>query len=237
MKMRRWLTVAGAISVIASGGHAEAQELASGVRAEVAEISPGWTCPEASVRMLERRVRIAFLGQQRPHDVRVGSALKPFVQSQRVSDEDQVEAWHAWSAPVTVELLLPPKRTIPAETVSTEPNGYTNAYVLHSSGTSHVDTSAVFAAIVSGPLLAECRRNFWRIHLTFSPPALPTDLRSRELLKALDDTDAWVRILASRELLLLRVYTRRARMTLRSALADPDEAVRNAAAAVMETQR
>jgi hypothetical protein len=235
--MRRWLTFAAAMSVIGTCGHAAAQELASGVHAEVAEVSPGWTCPETSFRMLERRVRVAFLGNQRPHDVRVGSALKPFVKSQRVSDEDQVEAWRAWSAPVTVELLLPPKRTIPAETESIDPDGYSNAYVLRSSGTSHVDTSAVFATIVSGPLLADCRRNFWRIHLTFSPPALPTDLRSRELLKALDDTDAWVRILASRGLLLLRAHTDRARVTLRSALADPDEAIREAAAAVMGEAR
>jgi hypothetical protein len=167
-------------------------------------------------------VRIAFLGQQRPHEVS-GSALKPFVKAQRVTDADQIEAWQAWADPTTVELLLRPQATSPRETLATEPNGYTDAVTFRSSGTRHVDSSAVFATIVSGPLLPDCRRNFWRIHLTFDPPALPADVGSRELLRALDDPDAWVRVLASRELLLLRSHTDRARVTLRSALADPLE--------------
>jgi hypothetical protein len=185
-------------------------EVPSIVKAEVVEVSSGSACPtlEADLRALQRRVRIALLRQQRPQS------------------EDGRRDWDRWSEPVVLELLLRPEATEAPEIASDKSFDLS---VLRSSGAWPVDRGAMTAVVSSGAVIVQCPTGFWRIHLTFQPPAVPEERHVDELASYLDDPDPWARYLAAAQLLELSHRREKARAILEAALSSPGPRLREAA--------
>jgi len=205
----------------------------SDVSVRVVAVSPGWTCRDLDTRLaaMERRLRVAFLANQDPQEIFVGRPRWPLAHAdRRVPDEVQLKAWRQWAVPVTVQLILRPEPTSPPETRESQPEGFGDVKVVVSSGVGHVDESAVSAVVGSGELLGGCDRNAWTLRVTFTPPAPPSEVRGTQLRKALDDPDAWVRVLAASALVRRGSRAEDVRSVLADAARDRSDRIGKAAA-------
>ena len=206
------------------------------IKAEVVGVSPGWSCPsrDAELRAFEDRICIALLRQQRPHTAYRTPPGGRLDEARPVPPEQAAAAWKQWSRPVVVGTSIRPKELSPPETTESglRPGDHG---IDTSSGDEEVDMGALMAVATSGRrgVFEDCRRNYWSLKITFTPPAIPLERQPAVLRGFLNGSDPWTRLMAAAALLGLGKHEQVATVVLQGFVESGDTRLREAAASAL----